>query len=50
MNYNSFIINLFGWICIISWFAAIWIVQYRSELFWTGLFAVIVSLGHVEGK
>lgn len=38
----------YGWVA--SWFAAIWIEEYRWHLFWTGLLLLFIGLLAVSGK
>lgn len=39
-----FYIRLFGMIFLITWFLCIWIAQIREQLFFTGLFSLILTL------
>lgn len=36
--------ELFWWIWIVMWFAAIWLPQFRMQLFLSGLFCFVIGL------
>lgn len=43
-------LNIFGILCMLSWFLMIWLGEYRTQLFLTGLFAFILGLFAAEAK
>lgn len=45
MSLDSTLADIFGWLWIVSWFLSIWVQQYRLQLFFTGLFAMILCMG-----